>query len=124
MRFSSTMIDRHRSVVAGAIALACLSSLLLLAGCASPREDYTAGQGDTCAVHGLRMTKTVVPIAYGLIVLDKTNRARWAASTNAFPNAQDWVAGGCCPGPARKALIYTCPECKKLRARWEANYGK
>jgi hypothetical protein len=104
--------------------LILLAGLLLVAGCATLREDYTSGESEVCKVHSLRMSKTVVPIKYGLIQPSERSLARFAASTNSFPNADDWVWGGCCVDSARQAVIYTCLECKRLRARWEADYDE
>jgi hypothetical protein len=57
----------------------------LLTGCASR----------ICEVHHERMSRTRVPVYYGLFRPNDLGRAREAASTNAFPHAEDWVGGGC-----------------------------
>src|SRR2546430_69928 len=83
------------------------SALLLVAGCAS---NFTHGESDVCEIHHSQMGKTRVPIHYGLIRPGERARARYAASTNAFPHARDWLAGGCVVSSSspRRAVIYTC----------------
>ncbi len=100
--------------------------LVLIGGCATRKADYTLGKSAVCELHGVPMSKTLVPIEYGLIRPDQKSLARYAASANSFPHAEDWIGGGCvvASNSARKVLIYTCPECKRLRAKWEADHEK
>jgi hypothetical protein len=92
-----------------------------------PTRDYTIGESAICEVHRTQMKRTVVPIGYGYILPDAQAQARYTASTNAFPHAETFVAGGCCimvGYSATNAVIYTCPECKKAAARWDSVYEK
>jgi len=95
---------------------------LLLAGCAT---NLTRGESRICEVHHTRMSKTTVPVQYGLIHFSERSIARFHAKTNAFPHADYWIPGGCLgPGPflGRRAVIYTCDNCKTARKQWEYEY--
>src|SRR5438309_4950499 len=94
---------------------------LLLAGCST---SWTHGESPVCEMHHTRMSKTRVPIEYGLIGFDERGRARFAASTNAFPHAEDWVRGGCIERlfAPHRAVIYTCDACMTARQHWEHDY--
>ncbi|HEY0455335.1 MAG TPA: hypothetical protein VGE41_03110 [Verrucomicrobiae bacterium] len=98
-----------------------VSAAALLAGCASNR---TQGESPVCEVHHARMSKTTVPIHYGLLSIGDHDSARDAVSTNAFPHAKEWVGGGCLVPmfPSRRAVIYTCAVCKIARQQWEHDY--
>jgi len=98
-----------------------LSAGLLLVGCASNR---TRGESTVCEVHHARMSKTTVPIEYGLLSFGERGRARYSASTNGFPHADEWVPGGCIERlfAPHRAVIYTCGACKTARQRWEYDY--
>ena len=97
------------------------SAGLLLVGCAS---NWTRGQSRICEVHYTRMSKTTVPIHYGLPAFDERDVARHTESTNAFPHAEKSVGGGCIVPlfPSRRAVIYTCDACKIARQQWEHDY--
>ena len=88
--------------------------------------DYTTGESAVCEIHHIQMEHTVVPIGYGLILPDAKAQARFAASTNEFPHANTFVLGGCVVSDdsPKRAVIYTCPECKKAASRWDSDYGK
>jgi len=90
-----------------------------------PTPDYTKNESATCEVHHIQMERTVVPIAYGLILPGAGAQARYAASTNSFPHAETFVLGGCSVivgYSATNAVIYTCPVCKKMAARWDSKH--
>jgi len=93
----------------------------LLAGCA---RNLTRGESNLCEVHHTHMSKTKVPIGYGLMAQDEQSRARYTASTNAFPHAEESVGGGCMVPlfAAHRALIYSCPSCQTAREQWEREY--
>ena len=101
----------HRADLAG----------LAMTGCNKYTADWTRGVMGTCEVHGTHMTKTNVPIAYGLIRLNEYGRARQAASTNNFPHAEDCVLGGCILGTPTQAVIYVCSDCQAALKKWEMN---
>lgn len=96
-----------------------LSAALLLTGCTT---DCTITQSAVCEVHHTQMNKSTVPIHYGLIRPDERARARYAASTNAFPHALEWVGGGCVVDTPKRAIIFTCTACKTARQQWEHDY--
>lgn len=99
-----------------------LVATLCLAGCATPRADYTQGQSNVCEIHQGEMEKANVPIYYGLMRLTPLGKAYVAASTKAFPHAEQDVDGGCIVSREREAVIYVCPQCAKARRQWEADY--
>jgi hypothetical protein len=101
------------------VAVAALSSI---PGCATRRLDYTKGETSVCEVHHQKMTKTVVPVHYGLMTVTPRDGALNSASTNAFPHAEDFVNPECMVRSQREALVYTCLECVRARRQWEANY--
>lgn len=123
----SSRVQPRASSVAAAhivrvqIAFRFLGAAFLLTGCAT---DYTRAQSGVCEVHHSKMTKSTVPIHYGLFRPDERAGARNAASANAFPHAVEWVGGGCVVGSSKKAVIYTCAECESARQEWEARYDK
>ena len=94
-----------------------IPALVVLAGCAGQRADWTRGVSSVCRIHGIQMTKTNVPIVYGLFALNKWGIALEAASTNSFPNAKKIVEGGCIVEKTREATIYVCPQCQLARER-------
>jgi hypothetical protein len=98
-----------------------LSVASLLVGC---RSNRTRGESRVCEVHHARMSKTTVPLQYGLPAFDARDIARYPASTNAFPHAEEWVGGGCIRPlfPYHRAVIYTCDACKTARQQWEHDY--
>ncbi len=69
--------------------------------------NYTWGVSSVCEVHHMEMTKTNVPIRYGLMGHSDWGLALQAASTNSFPHAVDQVLGGCIVGgdSPRQAVI-------------------
>jgi hypothetical protein len=70
------------------------------------------------------MTKTTVPLYYGLPAISQRDIARYPASTNSFPHAKEYASGGCIRPffRSRRALIYTCDSCKTARQQWEHDY--
>jgi hypothetical protein len=97
--------------------LLLIPALFMLAAC-STVVDYTIGRPDVCKLHGVQMTKTNVPIIYGLILpLPPTDysRALYAARTNNFPNADEVVGAGCSVDTPTTAIIYICPKCEEAR---------
>ena len=101
-----------------------LFALIVLTGCKT--KDYTYCESSVCEIHHVQMKRTIVPIGYGLIMPDEKARARYEASTNSFPHAETFVAGGCCvtSWDAHRAAIYVCPECMKAALAWDLNYDK
>ena len=98
------------------------TAVTLLVGCDKQRADYTRGVSAVCRLHGTHMLKTNVPIEYGLIRLNDWGKARKAASTNSFPNAEECVLGGCIVETPKQALVYVCPQCQEARLNWESEH--
>jgi hypothetical protein len=97
--------------------------MLFLLGCRT--EDYTKGEPAICEVHHIQMTRTTVPIEYGLPDLARF-RLRYDACTNSFPHGDCFVLGGCCVSfdSPRRAITFVCPECKKAADAWNLSYEK
>ncbi len=101
--------------------LLILFMVVAIVGCAT-RRDYTAGESAVCEVHHRTMEMAVVPIYYGLMPFPPRSQALYAASTNAFPHARDFINPSCVVAREREALIYTCPQCVAARRQWETNF--
>ena len=114
--FRSAM--RTRPTHTGVLAIA----IFIVAGCATGRMDYTGGRPDVCEVHHQQMQKTIVPAYYGLMPVTPRDAAMYSARTNTFPHAEDSVNPGCDPRGPREAVVYSCPECVRVRHLWEADY--
>jgi hypothetical protein len=93
--------------------------LLAILGCDKYHVDWTKGASPTCELHSGEMTRTNVPIVYGLVRLNDYGRARQVASTNTFPHADDCVLGGCIVDTPTQAVIYVCSDCQKALQKWE-----
>jgi hypothetical protein len=68
------------------------------------------------------MTKTNVPILYGLIRLNTWAQGLESARTSAFPHAVDEILGGCIVDNPTNATVYICPACLSARSKWEAEH--
>jgi hypothetical protein len=103
------------------LTLVCL--VLGMVGCDKYVADQTIGAAGFCELHSIRMAKTNVPIIYGLIRLNKEERAREVASTNHFPHADTYFLGGCILGTPTQAVLYVCSDCLRARKNWEAAHA-
>lgn len=99
-----------------------ISALFALPGCSAHRADYTKRQSVVCELHHTSMTKTNVPVVYGLVRLNAWGRALEAATTNNFPHAEEVVLGGCIVDTPTQAIIYICLNCQAARQRWQAEH--
>ena len=97
-----------------------LGAMTVLFGCSSDIEDQTRKVASTCEIHHLPMTKTNVPITYGLIRLNEWGKALYTASSNNFPHASEDVLAGCLVGDdsPSQATIYVCSQCQEARKQW------
>ena len=66
------------------------------------------------------MSKTNVPLQYGLIRFSAWGMALQSASTNSFPHAEDEVLAGCIVGAdsPTQAVIYVCAQCQHAQQQW------
>jgi hypothetical protein len=91
------------------ILCACLTAL---SGCRTP--DYTKGQSNICQVHGVPMDKRTVPIAYGMIPMNRAEaeQGEWQRRTKHYPNP-----GDCLPATSinvrgeKYAKAFVCRQC-------------
>ena len=98
---------------------------LTVSGCVLlPRLDCTKGTSSICEVHQLSMTRTSVPIIYGLTTWTYDGKVRNEASKGAFPHADKSVSGGCVSNltSPRRAIIYVCPDCKRAADEWQRKH--
>jgi hypothetical protein len=72
----------------------------------------------------MQMTKTNVPIVYGLFAFNAWGSALESASTTNFPNAEEVVNAGCIVGKVKQATVYVCTECQLARKRWISEHPK
>ncbi len=82
-------------------------------------NDYTRGVSAVCEIHRTPMTKTTVPIEYGLFRPTKWSEVLIAASANNFPHAEKFVLGGCIEETPTQAIVYSCKQCQTARSEWE-----
>jgi len=104
--------------------LLLLAAVSLLASCGTKVPDYTVGKSATCKVHRTEMTRTAVPIQYGMPPWNEKIKARDAASERGFPNARDRVEGGCVVERRnpRQAMIFVCPDCQRQAQMWDLKH--
>ena len=102
--------------------LVLMTAGLVLGGCDRRTADYTCGETVDCELHQTHMTKTNVPIVYGLIRLNEWGRALEVASSNSFPHAEECVLGGCIVYTPTQAVIYICSDCQRARKRLESDH--
>jgi hypothetical protein len=85
-----------------------------------PGTDFTKGQSDVCTIHGVKMTREVVPVVYGtrLPAKELDRQAEFAAAH--FPNAMTECWLGCVNSGYKKARVFRCPECPQWEKEWKA----
>lgn len=76
----------------------------------------------SCPVHYEHTRQAWVPIRYGLPVPAYPREAQYRELY--FPNANQSVLGGCCPTPAKVALVRYCEECRATENDWKERIGK
>lgn len=106
--------------------LLLLAAVCLLVGCGTKVPDYTVGRSEICAVHQVKMTRTTVPIMYGLPLWNEKTTARSKASANLFPHAGDPPEGGCFVDPhnPKQAMVFVCPDCQRQAGAWNSGYDR
>ena len=75
-----------------------------------------------CKVHKEALAKGQVPIAYGLPVGDTPEYARIRKAL--FPNAREYVLGGCVIGKRKYAEVSYCQKCRDAKREWEKQQEK
>ena len=89
------------------------------------RGAIKAQQTGICNLHQVRMQKRRVPVHYGLVVTDD---AYYLAQLCYFPNAREYVNGGCdIPSldvQKERAWRYVCPACKRAQKQWALAHPK
>lgn len=71
-----------------------------------------------CSLHRVKLQLSIVPIEYGLVVLDDRD-----ASTN-FPHSSWVYYGGCVIDCYEKAEVLYCPKCRKAELEWQRKAGR
>ncbi|HWS54299.1 MAG TPA: TonB family protein [Pyrinomonadaceae bacterium] len=80
-------------------------------------------EGRSCEVHGFKLERDKVRIAYGLPVLDPVGAE---ASGRLFPHANSWAGGGCVvtdDSPKFAEVLY-CRACRAAEASWREQRGE
>src|SRR5262245_52503299 len=96
-----------------------VAALLAVSGCAhraSTTDDMTAGVSSKCEVHGIEMTKRVVPLEYGLMPQSFLPYAE--ARAKLFPHADEPMQAGCVVTEVTHSRIYVCSRCTAAREAW------
>lgn len=75
---------------------------------------------DECAVHHEKMTVRRVRVVYGLPYVGEDDHGYIRARNAEFPNARDFVLGGCVIRPETSANVYVCESCRRAKQRWLA----
>ncbi len=97
--------------------------LLCVVGCSKTNDyrvkDMRTGLSSTCQVHHVEMRTTIVPIDFGLPVIEP-ERPFDQVEARLFPHTEKHVFGGSCfsPDGITKAQIYVCPECESTKCKW------
>ena len=104
-----------RASIALLVGFAALCFSMILSGADKPTKD------GICEVHGTQMTKTNVPIYYGLL-MPNTNMPPYEVVQKRFPHAQDFVEGGCIVfrGQPKTSTIDSCVRCREAKNQWFA----
>ena len=97
----------------------------LLAGCCTP--DSTKNQPTRCEVHRITMTRRNVPIAYGMIPMNKAEAESgpWRQRTEHYPHP-----GDCLPATSinargeSRAIVLVCRKCEAAKRKFEAQAGR
>jgi hypothetical protein len=79
--------------------------------------ENAAGRHAKCTVHDQWMAVDEVPIIYGL---PSSRENYWKAAQALFPNAYNYLGGGCVTTPAspRSAKTLYCPQCRSAEKAW------
>jgi hypothetical protein len=88
------------------------------------RAQWDAQKTGICNVHHIAMEKKRVRIAWGLFDYD---RVYSSAEIRHFPNAQEYIMGGCVVDEKKageRVSIYVCPACQRAKADWLAHHRK
>lgn len=121
-RWRTVMDRRCTNMIKATTRSTLASALLFVLGCDNHTVDYTNGVPAVCSLHGTQMTKTNVPVEYGLIRPNDWGKARLAAGSNSFPNAAACVLAGCIVESPTQALIYVCSPCSQAQQKWESKH--
>ncbi len=106
---------------ASSTAFLCVSlATLFLTGCRTP--DWTTNQPDQCEVHGVKMARRTVPVAYGMIPMSKIEgeSGPWRQRTEYYPHP-----GDCLPATSinlhgeNRALVFACGKCETAKREFE-----
>jgi hypothetical protein len=90
----------------------------------------TVDYNRVCGVHHTVMTTAIVPIEYGLPSFPSSTREiskmrrMHHVSAREFPNARQFVRGGCTLGSERMAEVYVCRVCVAKRRGWLAAHPR
>lgn len=90
-------------------------SFFILTGC----YNYTTGESNICKVHKVKMTKTAVPILYGLFAYEDCSHL--------YPNGGSYVLGGCVVKGTKSCIVYRCNDCRNQWVKagcWDNKYRK
>jgi hypothetical protein len=88
------------------------------------RASIRAQRTGVCNIHHIRMEKKRVPMYFGLLVFEDPY---YSAQLAYFPNAREYVNGGCEVDPVLQKQAhfrYVCPECKRAQRQWAIAHPK
>ena len=89
------------------------------------RAAIAAQKTGICNLHHVKMERKRVPVHYGLLVFDDPY---YLAELCYFPNARDYVNGGCVlPSldiAKEREWRYVCPGCKRAQKQWALAHPK
>ncbi len=109
------------------LAAAVLGSFLAEAVAAPSEEEWKAMmaahqnalKSGICEIHSVKMTKTEVPIRWGMELPPGPDEPTPVQRMQLFPNYREFVSGGCCKIEGVKSeKIWICSVCKEKALAW------
>ncbi len=106
------------------VLISFLAAGMFAAGCMrDPAKASRLSANDPlCEIHHTVMQKKTVPISYGMPVYPEDIVALLKAQQKSFPNALDYVEGGCVVSndSPTTAEIWECADCRAAKNKWLA----
>lgn len=109
------------------MALAVLAGFWAKASAAPSEEEWKAMMAahqnaletGICEIHTVKMTKTEVPIKWGMELPPGPGEPTAIQRLQLFPNYREFVLGGCCKiEGVNSEKIWICPVCKEKALEW------
>lgn len=83
-----------------------------------PEMDFTRGKSESCEIHGVQMSRQIVPVVYGTVLPSKELEAQAQFAQAHFPHAKTNCWLGCVDTGNKQARIFVCSDCKQREKDW------